>query len=210
MNRTDIINYLIEKNNYKSYLEIGLDNPDSNFKKINCELKHSVDPFFEDDHKNNYDLNPTQFEYAKQYLTHRMTSDEFFDTTNGTYDIIFIDGLHTQEQVGRDIINSLRRLNNGGKIVVHDCLPPNENAQIVPRIQGLWCGDVWKALPELKKQNINFSVVDTNFGVGVIDYFENPENLKYIEKSTLTWGDFVSKRNELLNVISDKDFLKKY
>ena len=204
MNRTDIINYLIEKNNYKSYLEIGLDNPDNNFKKINCELKHSVDPFFEEDHKNNYDLNPTQFEYAKQYLTHRMTSDEFFSTTNGTYDIIFIDGLHTQ--VGKDIINGLRRLNNGGKIVVHDCLPPNEGYQIVPRKQGSWCGDVWKAIAELKKQNVQFNVVDTDFGVGVIDYFENPEDLKYIEKSTLTWDDFVSKRNDLLNVISCDKF----
>jgi hypothetical protein len=210
MNRTDIINYLIEKNNYTSYLEIGLDNPDNNFKKINCELKHSVDPFFETDHENNYDLNQTQFEYAKQWLTHRMTSDEFFETTENTYDIIFIDGLHTQEQVGKDIINGLKCLNKGGKIVVHDCLPPNEGYQIVPRKQVGWCGDVWKAIPELKKQNIQFNVVDTDLGVGVIDYFENPEDLKYIEKSTLTWDDFVSKRNELLNVINETDFIKKY
>ena len=40
--RTDIINYLIWKQGYRSYLEIGLDDPEPNFTKIRCELKESV------------------------------------------------------------------------------------------------------------------------------------------------------------------------
>ena len=43
--RTDIINYLIWKQGYRSYLEIGLDDPEPNFTKIRCELKESVDPY---------------------------------------------------------------------------------------------------------------------------------------------------------------------
>ena len=46
MNRTEIINRLIEKSNYKNYLEIGLDNPDNNYNHIVCENKECVDPFF--------------------------------------------------------------------------------------------------------------------------------------------------------------------
>ena len=34
MKRTDIINHLIKKNNYKRYLEIGVRNPDENLNKI--------------------------------------------------------------------------------------------------------------------------------------------------------------------------------
>ena len=44
MNRVSIINSLIEKNNYKTYLEIGVRNPDDCLNHINCELKYGVDP----------------------------------------------------------------------------------------------------------------------------------------------------------------------
>ena len=43
MNRYDIINELINKHNYKTYLEIGVRNPDECFNLINCETKHSLD-----------------------------------------------------------------------------------------------------------------------------------------------------------------------
>jgi len=51
MNRTDIINYLIEKNNYTSYLEIGLDNPDNNFKKINENFAQYMNRVFTEQNK---------------------------------------------------------------------------------------------------------------------------------------------------------------
>ena len=37
-----------------------------------------------------------------------MTSDEFFKQNEDTYDVIFIDGLHTSDAVYRDINNSLK------------------------------------------------------------------------------------------------------
>jgi hypothetical protein len=212
MNRTDIINSLIKKYNYKSYLEIGLDNPNHNYNLIDCELKECVDPYFEDDHKNGYDnkLDKKFMEETLKILTYRMTSDEFFNQNKKKYDIIFIDGLHTKEQVSRDIINSLKCLNLNGKIVVHDCLPGNETMQIVPRKQAGWCGDVWKAIPELKKQNIKYKVVDCDYGVGIIDYYRFHKNLQYINTFENEWKDFVNNRNELLNVISTNKFNELY
>ena len=38
--RTDIINYLIWKRGYRSYLEIGLDDPELNFTRVQCEKKN--------------------------------------------------------------------------------------------------------------------------------------------------------------------------
>jgi hypothetical protein len=45
LNRWDVINILIRKNDYKSYLEVGTQNPNSNFNKIEAEHKVSIDPF---------------------------------------------------------------------------------------------------------------------------------------------------------------------
>jgi hypothetical protein len=45
LNRWDVINTLIRKNNYKSYLEVGTQDPNSNFCKIEAEHKVSIDPF---------------------------------------------------------------------------------------------------------------------------------------------------------------------
>lgn len=211
MKRTDIINTLIKVNNYKTYLEIGLADPDTNYNLIECECKECVDPYILEDHKyfDLTDVNRIQ-NIIDTVLTYRMTSDEFFSQNKKTYDLIFIDGLHTKEQVSRDIINALKVLNKGGKIVVHDCLPPNESCQIVPRIQDCWTGDVWKAIPELKKQNIVFNVVDTDFGCGIIEYYENSNELEYITDFYNTWTDFENNRNNLLNVISTYDFFIKY
>lgn len=208
--RSDIINSLIKKNNFKTYLEIGLDNPFENFNKINCTTKHSVDPFFEEDHKQGFDISVEEFEEALKYLTHRMTSDEFFKTSTDKYDIIFVDGLHTERQAGKDIINGLKHLNKGGYIVVHDCLPYSYESQVVPRITVGWNGDVWKCIHELNKQFIEYDVVDCDFGCGVIKYTPDWEYLHYLDKSIYDWDDFEKNRNKLMHVISEDEFLKKY
>ena len=57
MDRIEIINSLIKKNNYKTYLEIGVRNPDDCFNHIVCNKKHSVDPGVEGDF--GFDFNMT-------------------------------------------------------------------------------------------------------------------------------------------------------
>lgn len=200
--RPDIINWIIKKNNYKSYLEIGLDNA-WNFKQICCENKTSVDPFGDD---NITVLTP---EIAK-YLTHRMTSDEFFEQNSETFDIIFIDGMHTKEQVAKDISNSLKRLNENGIILVHDCLPKREECQLVPRICGEWNGDVWKVLPELSLQHIDYQVINTDCGIGVIvkqNKTFNPVISKDYDYKDVFANRYI--RDGILNVISLNDFYEK-
>lgn len=210
MTRTEIINHLIAKNNYTSYLEIGLDNG-INFMNVKCQNKESVDPFMKNDHEN-YDFTYKDDipEKIKKLLTYRMTSDEFFKICVKKYDIIFIDGLHTQEQVGRDIINSLKVLNENGMIVVHDCLPNSEEAQKVPRVQGEWNGDVWKGVYELIRQGLDIRVVDTDYGCGIIRHCSDESLLFYPEKSKAMWQDFIRDRNKMMNVISVEQFIEQF
>ena len=97
LHRTEIIKRIISQKNIKKYLEIGCDQ-DEVFSEIEVENKIGVDP--------------------NSGGTHRMTSDSFFLINNKLFDLIFIDGLHTYEQVKKDIINSLNCLNKNGLILV--------------------------------------------------------------------------------------------
>ena len=141
MTRTEVINTLIERNNYKTYLEIGIDNPANNFNKIQIENRIGVDPYDKNlrvaTHWN--DFNMPSFANQIQYV---MTSDKFFEQNEKFFDIVFIDGLHLDYQVKKDIENSLKFLNEGGVIVLHDCLPEKYEGQLERDIGHGWWGTV--------------------------------------------------------------------
>jgi hypothetical protein len=148
--RTDVINFLINKYQYNSYLEIGVRNPEDNFNSINCAVKHGVDP-----------------EGKCEYV---MTSDDFFSTNENIYDIIFIDGLHLEEQVQKDILNSLKFLNKNGTIVIHDCSPVKEEHQSEIYNNGTWNGTTWKAWANfrMEREDLKMFVVNVDHGCGII------------------------------------------
>ena len=189
MERFNIINNLIEKNKYKSYLEIGTQHGNA-FRNIDIPYKICVDP-------------------VKEFvdLTHEMTSDEFFEQNNETFDIIFVDGMHTEEQATIDIVNSLKVLNKNGSIVVHDCLPHCEE------FTSIRCnGTVFRSIIDLRYNNpdIEIFVVDTDNGCGVLKRGKQTLYTKVNIELAKTYDYFVSDRDELMNVISPDDFLKKY
>ena len=109
MIRTRIINFLIKNMGYKDYLEIGLSNPDFNYLKVECEHKESCDPYFPSKRDSMFDRSNLP-KIVRDNLTYLMTSDEMFANmpADKKYDIIFIDGLHTEEQCCRDIVNSMK------------------------------------------------------------------------------------------------------
>ena len=154
---TQLLNYLIEKHGLKSYLEIGVQNPANNFDKVKAQAKVGVDPEVKDDIR-----------------VYEGTSDDYFigygqEEDKRTYDLIFIDGDHTKEQVKRDFENSLRCLNQNGFIVIHDTLPLNEQGTRVPRETKQWWGDVYKFAFELNLYpGIDFCTYDFDNGCTVV------------------------------------------
>ena len=125
--RTDLLKYIVEQKKPNKYLEIGIQQG-INFDSINVPYKTGVEPF------------PTRIQ--ENVLT--MFSDQFFSQDNPEYDgydLIFIDGLHTEDQTWKDLINSLERLNDGGIIVMHDALPHNKEYTTMA-----WCGTSYKAI----------------------------------------------------------------
>jgi len=181
MNRVDVINNLISQNKYKFYLEIGCDD-NWCFDRIVVDHKVGVDP--------------------EKGGTLRMTSDDFFSQNTEMFDIIFVDGLHHADQVYKDIENSVKILNPGGVILVHDVNPLDEGMQIVPRIQIAWTGDVWKAWVKLRqtRSDLNMYVVIPDqelVGLGVIRPGYQ-EILKVTEE--LTYENFTKNRTKWLNI----------
>jgi SAM-dependent methyltransferase len=185
MLRFDIINYLISVNDYKSFLEIGTQ-AKINFTSVNVDRKVCVDP----------DPNAE--------ADYQMTSDEYFENNFEKFDIVFVDGLHHADVAYRDIVNSLRRLNPGGCIVVHDVIPFSYEAQVIPLLKAAelniiaWNGDVWK------------SCVNTDHGCGII-HFTNPGEGDFLDN--FQNGYYNYNRDNImnnLNLISPEEFLKKY
>lgn len=171
VSRTEVINTLIALNHYNSYLEIGCQS-DVNFAKVPVANKIGVDPC--------------------SGGTHRMTSDAFFEQNKTQFDVVFIDGLHSYEQVRRDVINSLTFLKEGGVIVLHDMLPLSWESEHMPRINGSSSGTTWKIAYELIAYFKNkFCIVVADTGLGVIFYdkkldlshFGNKYDIPYSKKS---------------------------
>jgi hypothetical protein len=196
--RYHIINYLIEKYKLVNYLEIGVFKGE-NIREIKAPHKDGVDPGAEG--------------YVIPEVNYPMTSDAFFDLIKGhdeiKYDIIFIDGLHHADQVKKDIKNSLNHIVDGGFIVLHDCNPVSYEAQLIPRQTIAWNGDVWKAFVDFKAHypKMKCSVIDTDFGVGVIKV---GERICTFQDNFWNWEYFNSNKKQLLNLITWDEFKTTY
>lgn len=190
MTRTEIINIIAEKIKAESYLEIGVWNG-VNFQQISIKNKIGVDP------------------YAEVPVNYPIGSDDFFEGNNQMFDVIFIDGLHHADQVERDILNSLKFLNENGAIVCHDLNPIEESRQIIPFAGGAWNGDCWKAWVKLRSQrsDLEMFVVDTDHGCGVIR--KGSQNLIEVTEE-INYKNFDINRKNWLNLISIEDFKKIY
>ena len=87
--RTELLNCLVSRDELDRYLEIGVEDR-GNFRERD---------------------RPGPAQRRSRGATFSMTSDEFFASGRGCpeYDLVFIDGLHEEDQVLRDIENALDR-----------------------------------------------------------------------------------------------------
>ena len=190
-NRYQIIQEIILKKQYKTYLEIGCFAGEV-FNKIKIEKKIGVDPV--------------------SGGTIKKTSDDFFKNNQEKFDCIFIDGLHEFEQVKRDINNSIKYLNNDGVILLHDCLPNNVYDQAMPRCQYNWNGNVWKAIVECRTRNdIDVYTCYADNGIGVIFNRKNSDrlNLNMDDFSKLNFKDYFHNHKKFMKIITYDELFKK-
>ena len=216
--RSLIINKLIDTYGFEKYLEIGVDLGD-NFLKINCKNKECVDPFIKssnyEGNKNIYMPNEKDsviYDYIeKNILTYKMYSDDFFKTTDKKYDLIFIDGDHTEKQVTKDIENSLLALTENGRIVLHDSLPPYKEASLDNRESECWTGGVFRSILKLNTlyTGIKYYTINTDMGVCIIQKMKSFKKKNETFDDNVSYDDIFSKEcisNAALNIISFEEF----
>jgi len=205
INKSDLINKLIDNFDYKTYLEIGVDKGEClyNIKPTGGCWKVGVDP------------NP------ESKATCHLTSDEFFNILEHdgfneikhdfNFDIILIDGLHLWEQCYKDINNALNHLSPNGIIICHDMNPLEEMYQSRINNIGYWNGDVWKAFVKVRTERSDiFScmIEDFDCGLGVITWgTQEPIKLdKPFEE--LLYKDFVENKAYLMNTTTLDKFIE--
>lgn len=183
----DMFNRVISQRGYTRYLEIGVSNGGT-FYNIECQVKHGVDP-------NNKDM------------LYPITSDEFFENCNQTYDLVFIDGDHECNQVLRDIDNSIKHLSPNGIIFIHDTKPHTELMQRLPMPpseelceRGLWTGDVWKAIAKFRSTRKDFTVKTFNIELG-LTILEKGEGTLIEIPEELTYEWYLTNQDYVLNLI---------
>lgn len=195
LKKYDIINRLIKTFNYKSYLEIGVKLGEV-LKLINCEHKVGVDPV------------------PNEYVTHVMTSDEYFAQLpeDVKFDIILVDGMHLWEYCYRDINNALNHLSPNGIIICHDMNPYYEMYNSRVNYTELWNGDVWRAFVKMRTERSDvFScmIEDCDYGLGIICFGEQ-EPLKLDKPfDELLYADFAKDKKYLMNTVKVKDFIER-
>jgi hypothetical protein len=194
VSRISLCNHLITLYGLTSYLEIGTRNKADMNDRILAPRRASVDP------------DPrAKAEYV-------MTSDDYFAKYDEKFDIIFIDGLHTGEQVRRDIDHALQALTSEGMILLHDLNPPTAfHAREEYEVNGTfpdWNGTSWEGFAWHRKNSpeMEMYVVDTDWGVG----FLRPGLQKTWNGEISGYPVLAANRKKLLNLISVREFLRRH
>jgi len=222
MNRTKVIQSIINKINAKTYLEIGVAKG-VNFIRINASKKIGVDPKFK---------LPEEYLRKQNESYYEIKSDEFFRGYKKllgelALDVVFIDGLHTYEQSLKDVNNSLEHLSENGIIIMHDCNPKSKAAaqknifdtkqfRLAGDNSKGWNGDVYKTIINLRsaRKDLNIFVLNFDEGLGIIKKGK-PENLLNYsteEIDKIDYQNFSENREQLLNLKEENyftEFIKK-
>lgn len=142
------INTLARRLDAKTYLEIGISRGVT-FLGVKIDDKVGVDPKFL--------LQPEQHRKAGVRLI-KATSDVFFDSLSASvsFDVVFIDGLHTAEQAMRDFLQSTAHSHERTVWVIDDTVPCDAHSALPTQAEAIdarrraggsgrmWHGDVFK------------------------------------------------------------------
>lgn len=86
------------------------------------------------------------------------------------FDIILVDPWHEFHTSSRDLNVAFDLIDDGGILVVHDCVPPDISVATPHFIPGSWCGVTYKAFLYFVsiRRALDYHTVDIDYGCGVI------------------------------------------
>jgi len=93
-----------------------------------ADVIHTIDPFDTSDEgtnvtenvESNFNYNISVCPNGDKIISHKMTSDEFFENNKDLFDLIYVDGSHEPEDACRDLDNSFKVCKKDAIIWVDD------------------------------------------------------------------------------------------
>jgi len=218
-----VLRLLHEHVDYEEYLEIGV------FKGKSLKLSKNkvtgVDPDFKIESLDNW-------EKINELTLYPKTSDDYFEhlkvhKIKPHFGFAFIDGLHTFDQVLKDMYNIIPHMDKNGVLAFHDVMPRTVETSYRERETRLWTGDVWLAFHIINSLNIkDLNLVYLNCkpsGLLLMENYELLNNANIKEKVFNKVEKFLkvkqkSKEYEkilyeyvaALNVVSTERFIKNH
>jgi hypothetical protein len=216
LQKYEIVNALVMKNGYESYLEICTTETGGRFWRIDRKRLRVC-------HRLLYRC-PEEFADGEE-ITFRSAGDSIENLLDAglKYDIVFLDSWHTFDCSMRDLETGLSVLREGGVMVVHDCFPRKEHAGPVFH-GGCWSGVTYCAYVDflLSRRDLYHCTVETDYGCGVVKKIRRDEAWKSPHRAAdeivEQWRSkrsrdddmydfFYDHRRELLNLVSAEEFL---
>jgi hypothetical protein len=165
--KTDIFNLLGQKEGFDSYLELCTTTTGGEFGGIDTRVFQSVQRLL-------YNC-PVDFDDGLP-LTYRSPDMEIADQVialgeqGPKPDICLVDSFHYYDTSLRDLNAAYDALDDGGVLVVHDCLPDRAEISTPHFQEGAWCGVSYKAYVDfvLDCETCDYVTLDCDFGCGVI------------------------------------------
>ena len=181
MDKKQLIQALIDRYGYTSYLELGC-LVNHNFDKIKVADKTGVD--------------------IKSGGTLRLSTKQFFDCNRQKYDIIFIDADHSYESSRDDLAKSLEILNQNGCIILHDTLPIKEEDQSLS-----WNGEVWRTIVEFRSRS-DLQIITADMDQGCTLVFINPkDNSPTINITNPTFEQYCKNKQNWMNLCQPSELI---
>jgi predicted O-methyltransferase YrrM len=100
-----------------------IDNPNSNLTCVDPFLNinnNDHSKFLQNNEELNFDYNLSICRNSDKITIHKITSDEFFEKNNKTFNFIYIDGCHEPSFIKRDMENSFNCLEKNGIMWMDD------------------------------------------------------------------------------------------
>jgi hypothetical protein len=217
LRKYEIINALITKYKYKSYLEICTPTTGRRFRRVCREKLETCHLLVYRNPESSDDDGMITFQSRDEAIEHLIAP-------GSQYDLVFADSWHTYACTARDIALAFSLVKPGGILVVHDCAPQHKERSSPEFRPDGWTGVSYCAYVDflLANPGLAYYTVDTDFGCGVVrkDSRAPGWTPQYALTSTAAeqwrrersrnanmFDVFEKYKRELLNLISVEEFL---
>ena len=165
--KMEIIGLLAAQNGFSRYLELCTSTTGGYYAALDRGILSTA-------HRLMYNC-PAGFDdgFAVEFRSESLDIDQCLAEINSKglrYDIILIDPFHEYGASYRDLRAAFDLIDDGGMLVVHDCLPPDAAFATPGFVPGGWCGVTYKAYIDFvcARRDLDYRTVDIDYGCGII------------------------------------------